>query len=317
MLETAMDMQLLHRAASAYYRDGRRQAEIATKLGVSRPTVSKLLAEARRIGMVRFEVLDVPTVDLAELARRLRDVLGIDSVRIAPGDQDQREYRGIGDLLGDELRELELRSGDVLLLASGKTTHAVAGMGGMPRLPGVLVVPTVGGQQEPDPAFQTNEIVRRFADHTGAQPRFIFAPALTTPGLWASLQADPSFRAVVDLWDEARVAVVGVGAPYRGREVLTSVVPRREPALDSAVGDVCLHFFDAEGKDLTYPGSDSLVRLSLEKLRAIPTVIAMATGREKVQSIRAGARAGLFTSLLTDVPTAEAILAEAGVELPA
>ena len=60
MLETSMDLHLLHRAASAYYLEEMRQAAIADELGVSRPSVSKLLAEARRIGMVRFEVLDVP-----------------------------------------------------------------------------------------------------------------------------------------------------------------------------------------------------------------------------------------------------------------
>src|SRR5699024_5513923 len=99
VLETSMDMHLLHRAAAAYYLDGLRQGEVADRVGVSRPTVSKLLAEARRIGMVRFEVLDVPSVDLDELASRLRDLLGVESVRIAPGDQVQRGYRGIGDLL--------------------------------------------------------------------------------------------------------------------------------------------------------------------------------------------------------------------------
>ena len=108
MHESPMDLHLLHRAASAYYLDGLRQAEIADKLGVSRPSVSKLLAEARRIGMVRFEVLDVPSVDLAALAQEVQEQLGIETVRIAPGDQLQREYRGLGDLLGDELSELAL-----------------------------------------------------------------------------------------------------------------------------------------------------------------------------------------------------------------
>lgn len=314
MLETSMDMQLLHRAATAYYLDGQRQAEVAERIGVSRPSISKLLAEARRIGMVRFEVLDVPTVDLTELAERLRDLLGIDSVRIAPGDQVQREFRGIGDLLGEELRSLEIQEGEIVLLSSGKTIHAVAGMGGMPRMPGARIVPTVGGQQEPDPSFQTNETVRRFADRTGAEPRFIFAPALTSPTLWASLQEDPGFRSVVDLWDEARVAVVGIGAPYDGRASLTSVVPRHEPALATAAGDVCLHFFDEDGATLTFPGAEFLVRLPLETLRAIPTTIALAAGCEKAPSIRAGAKTGMFSSLITDVPTAEAVLADAGVD---
>src|SRR5699024_2520941 len=91
-----------------------------------------------------------------------------------------------------------------------------------------------------------------------------------------------------------------------------SVVPRREPALEEAAGDICLHFFDADGRPLSFPGSEFLVRLPWETLRAIPTTIALAAGRGKAPSIRAGAQAGLFTSLITDVPPPEAVLAEAG-----
>lgn len=116
---------------------------------------------------------------------------------------------------------------------------------------------------------------------------------------------------MVDLWDGARAAVVGIGGPYDGRTSLTSVVPRDAPALEGTAGDICLHFFDDEGAMRTFPGSEFLVRLPLEMLRAIPTSIAVAAGREKARSIRAGAKAGLFTSLITDVPTAQAVLAGA------
>ena len=309
MLETAMDLQLLHRAASAYYVDGVRQAEVAERLGVSRPTVSKLLAEARRIGMVRFEVLEPPTADLPDLGARLQDVLGVRSVRIAPGNQVQRDYRGIGDLLGEELRSLDLQRGEVLLISSGKTTYAVSGMPGLPELPGVVIAPTVGGQQETDPSFQTNEIVRRFADRTRAEPKFMFAPASPSEQLWESLQADPSFREITDLWARARAVVVGIGEPYQGRAALTSVVPRDEPALVPAVGDINLHFYDIDGHPVSYPGSELLVRPPRELLNALPTSIAMAAGERKAPSILAGARTGLYTTLLTDEPTAQAVLA--------
>lgn len=309
MLETAMDLQLLHRAASAYYVDGARQAEVAERLGVSRPTVSKLLAEARRIGMVRFEVLEPPTADLPDLGARLQDVLGVRSVRIAPGNQVQRDYRGIGDLLGEELRSLDLQRGEVLLISSGKTTYAVSGMPGLPELPGVVIAPTVGGQQETDPSFQTNEIVRRFADRTRAEPKFMFAPASPSEQLWESLQADPSFREITDLWARARAVVVGIGEPYQGRAALTSVVPRDETALLPAVGDINLHFYDIDGHPVSYPGSELLVRPPRALLTALPTSIAMAAGERKAPSILAGARAGLYTTLLTDEPTAQAVLA--------
>lgn len=308
MLDTSMDLQALHRAASAYYLDGLRQVEVAERMGISRPAVSKLLAEARRIGMVRFEVLDIPSVDLAELEERVQVRLGVGRVRIAAGDQVQGNYRGIAARLAEELVLLQLQPDDVLLVSSGKTTYAVSDMTGLPLVPGCTVVPTVGGLQEPEPSYQTNETVRRFAHRLGARPRFLFAPALTSPELWASLHSDPGFREVMDLWKGARAAIVGIGGPYRTRTSLTSVVPRREPMLNAAVGDICLHFFDAHGTMLAFPGSEFLVRVPVETLRSIPSTIALAAGREKAASICAGARAGLFTTLVTDVPTAEAVL---------
>lgn len=306
-----MDLALLHRAARAYYVDDLRQADIASELGVSRPTVSKLLAEARRIGMVRFEVLDPYATDAEELAERLASELGLELVRVAPGEQTARGYRGLGDLLGALLEEIGLRRGDVVLVSSGRTTYEVSGAEHLPDLSGVVFAPTVGGQQEPEAWFQTNETVRRLSNRTHGLPRFIFAPAQPSPQLWESLQADPSFVEITDLWSRARVVIVGVGAPVMLRESLTSVLPREGTSLERAVGDVCLHFYDRDGAPVEFPGSELLVRPGLETLRSIPVSVALAAGREKAISIRAGARAGLFRALITDQPTAEAILADA------
>ena len=62
---TAADprLQLAFEAAEAYYTHGRTQADVAQHLGVSRPTVSRLLEEARRSGMVTITV--TPVTDLA------------------------------------------------------------------------------------------------------------------------------------------------------------------------------------------------------------------------------------------------------------
>ncbi|PWH06201.1 transcriptional regulator [Brachybacterium endophyticum] len=308
MLETDMDLRLLHRAATAYYVDDLRQAEVAERLGISRPTVSKLLSEARRIGMVRFEVLDPDDVDVRDLAAQVRDVLGVRGVRVAPGDQRERGFRGLGELLGEELSSLGLAEGEAVLLSSGKTIHAVCDAPGLPDLRGAILVPTVGGQQESDPWFQTNELVRRFADRTGATPRFVFAPALPSASLWESLQADPSYRGITEQWDRARVAVTGVGAPYRNRTSLTSVVPRGDSSLARAEGDICLHFLDSAGREVGFPGDDRLVRPSLEQLRRVPTLIALAAGEDKIPSILAACRAGLISTLVTDAETAEGLL---------
>ncbi len=57
------DGALILTAAYLYYVEDRSQEEIANLLGVSRSTVSRLLAEARQNGVVRIEVAAPPPVD--------------------------------------------------------------------------------------------------------------------------------------------------------------------------------------------------------------------------------------------------------------
>ena len=59
-------------ASRLYYLDDLTQAEIARRLGTSRESVSRLLSEARRQGIVQIEISPPAPVDAEELAR-LRD----------------------------------------------------------------------------------------------------------------------------------------------------------------------------------------------------------------------------------------------------
>ena len=54
---TPEDLRLALRAATLYYLDGLTQAEIASRLGVSRPTAGRLVARAKAKGLVRIEVV--------------------------------------------------------------------------------------------------------------------------------------------------------------------------------------------------------------------------------------------------------------------
>ena len=54
------DLRLALRAATLYYLDGLTQAEIASRLGVSRPTAGRLIARAKAKGLVRIDVVVPP-----------------------------------------------------------------------------------------------------------------------------------------------------------------------------------------------------------------------------------------------------------------
>lgn len=304
-------VDLMYSAARLYYLEDENQAEIATRLGTSRATVSRLLSEARRHGIVQISVVPPHESDDEGLGERVSSALGLRAVYLAPRSADGAPDAGVlAPAVSKALTAVGLRSGDVLLCSSGRTVYEVA-QGQLPKLPGVVVVPTVGGQDEPQAWYQTNEITRQFAAKVGGRPSFLYAPALPGPELYRLLLEEPTIRRVIELWHTARCAVLGVGGPPLTRESIPRFVPTDAVSLRKAVGDVCSRFYDRDGDPVAFPGSDRLISTSLDSLRRVPVGIAVAVGREKVLGILAGARAGYFNRLVTDTTTAAALLDEA------
>jgi DNA-binding transcriptional regulator LsrR (DeoR family) len=310
---------LLYTAAKLYYSEDATQAEVAAQLGTSRATVSRLLAEAKRQGIVRIEVVAPAEVATGDLADRLTRALSLNTVFLSHPLPNPGAGRTTVDVMGSVLapavgRALSvagLLPGDVLLVSSGRTVYEVAQYDLVP-LPGVLVAPTVGGNDQPEEWYQTNEITRLVANRIQGRPNYLFAPALPGPDLYPSLLNDPSIQRVLHLWPRARCALMGVGAPPLLRSDIPRFVPTDSDSLRASVGDVCSRFYDRAGGEVDFEGRDRLIAVQLDALQHIPVTIAVAVGKEKVGSIVAGARGGYFNQLVTDPSTAAAILQSLG-----
>ncbi|WP_380172916.1 sugar-binding transcriptional regulator [Kineococcus sp. DHX-1] len=303
-------LALAHTAATLYYLQDATQAEIAERLGTSRATVSRLLQEARDRGLVRIEVLPLPEEDPGDLAERLRDALGLTAVHLTAPTSSAHLAEAVSPVLARVLAGVGLAEGDVLLVSSGRTVYDIA-QRELPTLPRVVVAPMVGGQDEPEPWYQTNEIARRVAVGVGGTPRFLYAPAFPGRALRRSLVADAEFKRFANLWETGRCAVMGVGAPPLQRSSIPGFVPTDQAPLRDSVGDVVSRFYDAEGREIDYDGSDRLIAIPLEVLRRVPDRIAVAYGTLKVPSVLAGAKGGFFNHLVTDPASATALLAAA------
>ena len=168
---------LLYAAARLYYEDDATQAEVAEQLGTSRATVSRLLSEAKRQGIVRIEVVPPAEARTGDLADRLARALNITSVYLSAQLPTPTSGRAVVDVMGRVLApavaralgEAGLLPGDVLLVSSGRTVYEVAQCELTP-LPGVVVAPTVGGNDQPEEWYQTNEITRLVANRIGHEP---------------------------------------------------------------------------------------------------------------------------------------------------
>ena len=168
----------------------------------------------------------------------------------------------------------------------------------------MVVAPTVGGNDQPEDWYQTNEITRLVANRIGGRASYLFAPALPGPDLYPSLLNDPTIQRVLHLWPRARCALMGVGAPPLMRSDIPRFVPVGSDSLRSAVGDVCSRFYDRAGQPVDFDGHERLIAIELEMLRHIPVTIAVAVGKDKIDSIIGGALGGYFNQLVTDPGTA-------------
>ena len=76
------DTELFYAVAVMYYKDGLNQQEIAARMNLSRPMVSRILAKAQECGIVRISVVKPEPIE--SLSYRLEKELGISIVYVAP-----------------------------------------------------------------------------------------------------------------------------------------------------------------------------------------------------------------------------------------
>jgi DNA-binding transcriptional regulator LsrR (DeoR family) len=292
--------------ARMYYEHDASQKEIAEQLGVSRPTVSRLLERAREAGIVRIEIVP-PEIDVG-LSERLRARLGLRAVYIAAGRAEESDPGPVlAEAVEHALDEARLTVGDVALVSWGRAVHSISR-----RLhrtyAGALIAPAMGGNAGDQPWFQPNDTVRILAERIGGQARYFHAPALLSSALYDTLLSEGQLDAILAMWARAKVSLVGVGAwPKPDPSYAAAGFPVDDPALEKAVGDFAGWSFTIDGSLVPYQDGRRLLGVTPEQLAAIPHSICLAGAVSKALPAIGAARARLYNVLVTDAPTARAI----------
>jgi DNA-binding transcriptional regulator LsrR (DeoR family) len=294
---------MLHMVAKLHYEADMAQVDIARKLGVSTATVSRLLQKARAVGIVRIEVLDLASPE--EITLELIEALGLKRAAVID-TPPTGVLSGLAAPLGSLLKEQGIGSGSVLGIGWGRAVREVL-LAGLPRLPGVLVVPLNGGMQQAAAHFQINEFVRQAAEQLGGVPHFLHAPYLSSAELRDAFLSDPSVRETAGLWDRMDCSIVGVGLPHAINPPEASAATSSEQAL-SAAGDVIRHYVDFRGAVLNWDGEERMIAASPGQLRRAGLSIGVAAAVEKAAGIVGAVRSGMINTLVTDTATAQAIL---------
>lgn len=303
------------RAAWLYFIEGLTQAEIADTLGINRPRVIRLIAQARAEGTVRIEIGDV-AASLVECERLLLKRHGLKAAIVVPDASSALGAAShVGFAAGQWLSE-SMRDGMSVAVGWGNTLNlALRGITGRP-CQRCSVVSLMGGMTH-SRAINPSAVARRIADLFAADCYQLTAPVfVSAPAMREQLMREPGLQDLVRRAESADLALVSVGEVDEGstlvREGLLTARECADLREKGAVGDVICRFIDAAGNEVDDAVNRRAMSAGLDVLKAIPCVAIASGGRTKAQAIRAAMKATQAQVLITDEGAARALIAMPG-----
>jgi len=308
-----------------YYRRARSQKDIATALGVSAATVSRLLKRAFDEGLVRVE-LDLPRTE--ELETELAKRFGLrDAVVVASG--------GRGDLKAElgaaaaAYFEGVTRNGMRIGLSCGFTLYQTIRALRERRFRNLSLYPLSGESTLKLVDLFPNTLVGMMAAKYRPHVRAYALPVQHLASLREiererrRLLRDREIRAIYEAAHNVDIALVGIGLIAEQTPGFCSLaesygVSVRRLRQLGVVGEINYQPFDAEGRIVDRPELRVLSRRILsvegERLQALSRrpdrrVIAIAGGRGKVDALRGALQGRFLNTLVTDADAATALLA--------
>ena len=313
------DQRLLTKISKLYYEQELTQQEIADRLHLSRPKVSRLLQEANAHGIVRITVSSPVGfhTDLEQELEKRFDLLEVVVVEV--GDQSTQEVivRNLGIAAAQYLQRT-LIDGDVIGLSWGTTLSVMVNALSPMVTTNTHVVQIIGGLGPPEAEAHASDICRRFARLLDSKLTLIAAPGIVdTLETKQALLSDSHIRRAFDLFGAITMAFVGIGAPLPTSIVMRDGSIMSQDQLDhllelGAVGDIGLRFFDACGQLIKSSLNDLVFGITLDQLKQVDRVVGVAGGLQKYQAVCAALRGSLINVLITDAPLANKLLTCAG-----
>jgi DNA-binding transcriptional regulator LsrR (DeoR family) len=310
------ERELLRWVADLYYLQQQGQADIAALIGASVSKVSRLLAEARRQGIVTIQVAASRMGD-SELERELTRQLGLQAAYVAPARvKDPSLASRVAALTAARVLPRWLPARGLVGFSGGYTMTQVARALEPQPDSDLTIVPLQGNWVDGGPHLHNDQVCRDAASQLGARSLSLPAPVVVEHAdTRDALLNDRSIRSVTERWSELDLAVVGVGPSPGGQQVdSTSVMGQLSPEVleelrrQGVVGDLCAHMFDADGRFVEHELTRRTLSIPIEQLRRVRCVVAVAGGVSKAVSLLGAVRTGVPRVLITDQLTAEQLL---------
>lgn len=313
-------VHLVAKVAHLYHTHGLRQKEIGERLNISQSKVSRLLTVAVKTGIVRTTIV-TPRGLYLDIEEQLERQFNLRQAYVIDGaSADERELISeLGTAAASVMQGVAASARMIGFTSWSRSLRAmVNAMTVVPAAKETRVFELLGGVGPPALQHEASQATERLAAHLGAQPVFLREPGVVTNTRVRSAlleQGAHSQNALREL-DNLDLALVGVGTceivpPLRAGDNFFSESQFADAVARGAVGQINLRFIDHDGRPVHTPLDDLVIGITLDQLRGTKLRLGVAGGPRKLTAVRAALVGGWINILVTDVQTAQHLLAAA------
>ena len=297
------------KVAYYYYKIGMTQDDIAKKMSMSRQRVNRILKKCLETGIVKIVIQEYEHQNV-ELEIQLENLLGLNEIIIV-NNADGEINESLGAAASSYLERV-IKDNDIIGFSRGRALSSlVYNLQPIDRK-NLTVTQLVGGLNAEEAHVNSDYIVRHSSEVLNAKPYFLYAPIiLENKQLRDSLMKEGFFSRVYDTMKACTIALVGIGdMSSKSAFVQKKYISKSELDIlqsKNAVGEICTHYFDINGKIIESGLNDRVLAIGFDSFKNIPLRIGVGSGPEKLSAIMGAVRGSLINVLITDLETAHSL----------
>ena len=302
---------LLIRTAELYYQQGLSQNVIADILSTSRPTVSRMLDEARESGIVEI-IIHSPIKKNAVLSKSLRTAFNLKDAIVVAGDYDYENALKKCSTAAVHLLTGILENNNTIGIPWGSAINYLCDALEPQDFYNVNVVQMVGCLGTGNPSIDGLELAMRISAKLKGTYSNIYAPAFVDNEIaYNYLVAESQIEKTLKKALNTDIILTGIGSLDSESTLVKagylSEKDRNDLIAKGAVGHLLARAFDESGNEIGIEGK-YVISAPLDALRVPKWSIGISASEMKAVSTLAAVKAGYINTLISDEKLANKLL---------
>ncbi len=309
---TWIEKRQLTKLVTWHYIDGWTHEEIANKLGISRPIVSKQLQRARNLGIIDFYI-ENETHNTTKLETELKNKFGLTYVKVIPSAHNVALEKA--NIMKAAVLYLLQRFPSISSLGIGWGNTMFDLVEEFPYHPFVHlnIIPLIGGIGISRKKIHSNDLASLLAKKLMCNYAYLYSPFIATSReMKEQLLQIPEIHQTLTRARNVDLAIVGLGIANKSATLSQIGYLSEEDVCEleraNVMGNITSYFFDQFGKEIDSTFNSKTIGIGLKDLQSIPEVLGIVYKEDKIPSAYISLKYKYINSFITNESIANSIL---------